>query len=265
MMAVEAISQTVELGIQEDQSLYCYTLSDVSFESVMVLEETHGIEVLFTLYALPSSPPAEKSTSSCYGFRVSSTPEGCNLWKQNCNGRISIAMVEEEYQPDPSLEQGPDHQLSSLCAISADDIYKRLAKFGLVYGPRFRTLGGDVNWDSYEDRTRHSGSCSLQHPEGEPFYPIHPCSLDSGLQLNLAIMSVADGEVWYGRIPVSINKLSIRQKLHTQKCESCAIEGWGRNDGLQRGVGGFKMYCDEVEVECRGLQMVRTATAFSDT
>jgi len=241
-------------------------LSDVSFESVMVLEEASGMEVLFTLYALPSSPPSTQGEGSCsYGFHVSSTPEGCNDWKQNCQGQISMSLVGEEgYKPDVSSDE---HQLTT--TTTAEDIYKRLGRFGLTYGPSFRTLVGDIHWGSTtQDQTRHSGTCLLQHPtEEEPLYPIHPCSLDSGLQLNLAILSIADGETWYGRIPVSVDKLSIRhtQKKEKKECESCVIEGWGRNDGLQGGVGGLRMYCDEVEVECQGLRMVRTETAFSDT
>jgi acyl transferase domain-containing protein len=146
VMAIEAIHQVAHAP----HMITGYRLTDVKFTTE--LRSLAGSDEFETqLYLRPLESSKENSLNE---FRICTLENG--HWVENCRGTISAERITEDVEVDCGKEAKEERQLYSMLyetgykkcktTIASKQLYERLEKIGLSYGPAFQVLD-DVRFD----------------------------------------------------------------------------------------------------------------------
>ncbi|EFQ31018.1 beta-ketoacyl synthase domain-containing protein [Colletotrichum graminicola M1.001] len=145
-----------------------FTLSHVSFEAVLVLDD-RPVELVTVLH------PAKSSNSdqhTWYDFSISSLGEENERWVKHVSGQCRAGSGKKRLPP----------QMSTLPRqVSASSFYNTWKRFGLNYGSSFRGLSGITSHVTEPKAVAtlddmHSGYSSA-------VYSVHPATLDTSMHV----------------------------------------------------------------------------------
>jgi NADPH:quinone reductase-like Zn-dependent oxidoreductase/malonyl CoA-acyl carrier protein transacylase len=187
-MAIEGISQ---LAVREKIELAAVELRDIKMQRMLLVPDTHDIEVMVSM---KPSTRSSMANGSWYEFRVFSWADGRG-WDEHCQGFV---IARGSTAPNPVNGEVSQHDfdlhvsqtLSSIAkgckvAVDATQMYDNIASSSVSYGPLFRGLsnitfcedGKAVANGQIPDLKRCMPS------EYETEYHLHPVTLDIVLQI----------------------------------------------------------------------------------
>ncbi|RMZ82570.1 hypothetical protein DV738_g1477, partial [Chaetothyriales sp. CBS 135597] len=209
-MAVEAATQLAEISDIDVSSIRNYELRHIRLETALIIAETGGTEILFSLR--PTRLNKTKPSASIYDFTVTSVAQtdGRDIFVEHASGQIALTPKKgHEASLAPTLSENKK-------PVSSSRWYHAFSRAGLNYGPTFRSLS-DTQIQSNSFLAQ--GSVSTDLTQGlmtqESRYVIHPTVLDSTLQL--AILAGHDGratKLTTAYLPVAIDRLVLFTPRH---------------------------------------------------
>ncbi|KAF2265025.1 polyketide synthase [Lojkania enalia] len=199
-MAIEAVSQFLDLGTTFPDQI-SLQLRNVAIKSPMrIPEDEMGIEVMLNLQA-------SSKLADWFEFRVSSYSQDEDAWTDHANGLIKASLRSGAMTELNLLNEGMDMR-----AIEMGDWQEKFKDVGLGYGPAFQGLS-DLHSDPGKGLATANVALNTTHgmfngPESR--YSIHPSSLDLCHQLALiAAHGGQVGQVKSAFIPVQIDEMRV--------------------------------------------------------
>lgn len=258
-MAGEAVYQLED----SPTATHAYTVRQLELRQAMVLHEGHPTELITILRP-------QRLTSSLdgdwYEFQVMSYDEAAG-WNKHCSGLVRSGRVRGPSPKMPMPEALPRK-------VSSARWYKTMAGVGLNYGPRFTGLqnitAGVTERSAVAEITDRVGDGS------ESYYPLHPATLDSVLQLWMVSAFQGDYRLFKNSfVPTYIEEIyvgvgtgkSVRIKTITAGRNVAAgrhhAEGQSYGVGIEdgelvyslKGFRGTKLQSDDDPPELTALQL----------
>ncbi|KAK1993234.1 beta-ketoacyl synthase domain-containing protein [Colletotrichum falcatum] len=144
-----------------------FTLSHVSFESVLVLND-RPVELVTVLH--PASPK-NQDRQTWYGFSISSLGEASECWAKHVSGRCRAGPGKKRLPPQmPTLPR----------RVSASSFYNTWKRYGLKYGGSFRGLSSIT---SHVTESRAAATLDRLSGYSDAVYSIHPATLDTSMHV----------------------------------------------------------------------------------
>ncbi|KAM5464445.1 Type I Iterative PKS [Microsporum audouinii] len=196
-MAIEAI-----MTLSNNREVQLIELEDVDIaRAISFLDDTAGIEIIFTLNVLSSKPELISAS-----FQISSCPKGDNTLTLNGKGKISIRFGEPIVDA-LSVSQVPQFNMAS---VDIDRFYKYLSDMGYNYSPPFKAISSIL-------RRKDAAVGEITDSRGgswEDSFLMHPGFVDTSFQaVFAAFSSPGDDRLWSIHVPTKINRLSINPSL----------------------------------------------------
>ncbi|EFQ98465.1 lovastatin nonaketide synthase [Nannizzia gypsea CBS 118893] len=250
-MAVEAI---MTLASNRDVQLIELEEVDIA-RAISFLDDTTGIEVIFTLNVLSS-----ESESISAIFQISSCPKGDNTLTLNGKGKISLRFGEPTANA-LSASQIPQFNMTS---VDIDRFYKYLSDMGYNYSPPFKAISSIL-------RRKDAAVGEITDARGEAWednFLMHPGFVDTSFQaVFAAFSSPGDDRLWSIHVPTKINRLSINPSLAVFPPGEEIVWPWqaavtsGTHDTPTADIEVFAPNKNGVLMEIEGIVLVPLAKA----
>ncbi|KAL4922406.1 hypothetical protein BDW62DRAFT_197082 [Aspergillus aurantiobrunneus] len=179
-LALEAVTQVVEVNGRKATDIESYEFYNVSLQSALMIPGDGGVETLFAMKLKPLNK------SQRFRFRYDFTLESVvgEEFREHCRGTIEVRWEPQAISSHPLLEEVGPSALKRPFNIA--QCYKQFASVGLHYGPAFQGLS-DIKVVGPEALSE--AKIALQ-PTAKLFshesrYVIHPAALDTALQLSI--------------------------------------------------------------------------------
>ncbi|KAF8462360.1 hypothetical protein BDZ91DRAFT_662290 [Kalaharituber pfeilii] len=262
-LAIEAATQLVELRPPPVQ-IQGYRLQNVVVKTALRFSANDaGVEMVFSMR--PLSMSNSRTAHLAFEFKVTSLVGG--KWSEHCKGSIKVLTTrrrEPTRKWTAALAEKGLHPSSA-----ATRWYKGFSNLGLQYGPAFAGLSnikvnGRFNLAT-ADAPLHPTKDRV--PGGESRYAVHPCMLDTILQVGLIATHAKTGVMSMNRcfLPVAFEDVYIYPPSDPSATHA-AIVGIGEFYGLRTVVGhlqarvGQELIVDVKELSCISFDS-RTALA----
>lgn len=230
-MALEAVTQSIEIQGTDPRSIKSYNLRDVFFHRVLIVpDDNQGVELLLALHQVSMSNSSYHKFLYTFVITSVATSSDDENFLEHARGCVGINFEDsgkskqtnyDFYEGTPngllSSVLGPDLRIplptsAAKKAVSTPRWYKSFARTGLNYGPAFQGLSnikahGNSNVAEAEIQMVPAASPDF----GESRYVIHPTALDAVIQLTIvASHSGIATRLMRQFLPVSFEHISIR-------------------------------------------------------
>jgi acyl transferase domain-containing protein/NADPH:quinone reductase-like Zn-dependent oxidoreductase/NADP-dependent 3-hydroxy acid dehydrogenase YdfG len=212
-MAIEAVSQVtgVKKELKEKTGNFGFELRNVNISAALVIPEENDdagkdLELHTTMFSRKIS--GANASADWHDFSISSYAWTANQATVHCTG--SIRVIRNHKEVDHTCTTVGDAEGFDLWA-STGRWYKKWQEEGLCFGPQFRSLT-TLRTDSARTRREAIGTAKMV-PEVDgayEFYPVHPITIDTGLQaacLSGTAGHVASLRTW---LPVFFAEMTIQ-------------------------------------------------------
>lgn len=215
-MAIEAVAQVTEIKqqLRDGTAKAALELQHVHINAALAVPEENNMKDLELHTAMSLRKTSGTGTSSSwYDFSISSVLWTTGQTTLHCTG--SIRVVYNPSKADMNL------YTTNVSDAASFDLWQSMAKWyakwhseGLCFGPRFQSLTS-LRTDSSRRRKEAIATARLAPPlpldvkEFEEFYPVHPITIDAGLQaacLSGTAGHVASLKTW---LPVYVDQCYI--------------------------------------------------------
>ncbi|KAK7738594.1 Type I Iterative PKS [Diatrype stigma] len=187
-MAIEAVTQVTGLKpqLKDGKTKAGFELRHVNISAALPVPEENNMKdlELHTTMSLRKTSGANTSVD-WHDFSISSLSWTTNQTTLHCTGSIRVI-------PSPNNHL-PLEDTTTVAETDAFDLWLSMTKWyskwhdeGLCFGPRFQSLTS-LRTDSARQRTEAIATIKLAQPAQdyktfEEFYPVHPITIDAGLQ-----------------------------------------------------------------------------------
>lgn len=201
-MALEAVTQALEVDGIDPRDIRSYHLRDVVLHAVLIIpDDNHGVELLLALHQVCLSNNSYHKF--LYTFVITSVNKSNNddHFTEHARGHVSVDFDDSgkfkraKSDLNGDTDELPGKTLSSGLPISLDtstdkkDVstsrwYKSFAQTGLNYGPTFQGLSGiKAHGSNYVAEAQISMAPTTSQASSESRYVLHPAAVDAALQL----------------------------------------------------------------------------------
>lgn len=203
-MALEAVTQALEIDGINHRDITSYHLRDVVLHAVLIIpDDNHGVELLLALHQVCLSNNSYHKF--LYTFVITSVNKSNNddHFIEHARGHVSVDFensgksksIEPDLNADTNgladkaLKSGPPISLDTSTAkkdVSTSRWYKSFAQTGLNYGPTFQGLSGiKAHGSSHVAEAKISMAPTGSRASSESRYVLHPAALDAAIQLTI--------------------------------------------------------------------------------
>ncbi|KAL4866681.1 hypothetical protein BDV12DRAFT_198902 [Aspergillus spectabilis] len=230
-LALEAITQVVEVNGQKATDIESYEFHNVSLQTALIIPGDGGVEILFTMELKPLN--RIERFQSRYDFTLRSVV--AEKFHEHCRGTIEVLFEPQETPPHPLMEEvGRSAPKTSL---DVTQCYQQFASVGLNYGPVFQGLS-DVKVVGTEALSE--AKITLQPTAKlsliESRYVIHPAALDTALQLSIVAAHHRQAMRFENAfLPVSFDRI----RMYPKASSSITSSAWTLAKAKFMGVRGL--------------------------
>lgn len=280
-MALEAVTQSIEIQGTDPRSIKSYSLRDVFLHRVLIVpDDNQGVELLLALHQASLSNNSYHRFLYTFVITSVATSSDDEFFIEHARGSVGIDFEDsgksrktnydfDEGTPNGLLSAvlGPDLRIPVSNSAAKKDVstprwYKRFSRTGLNYGPAFQGLSnikahGNSNVAEAKIHMTPAGSPGL----GESRYVIHPAAFDAVIQL--AIVASHSGiatRLMRRFLPVSFEHISVRPILQEDSGKSALSVAQGTLFGVRGLYSNFKLVSESGSpiLDAQNLLLVST-------
>ncbi|KAL4941793.1 hypothetical protein BDV06DRAFT_222783 [Aspergillus oleicola] len=211
-LALEAVTQAVELDGFKEGEIGSYEFHNISLHTALVIpEDDRGVEILLTMRLAPLNNAQRFETR--YEFGLSSVIEEGEGYKfvEHCRGTVEVSFDMPSANHEQILVAEVDRNSRMKKLMNVAQCYKQFATVGLCYGPIFHGLSdvkGIQNTTLSEAIINLLPTAKLSLHESR--YVIHPAALDAALQLTIVAAHHTDNmRLKKAFMPVSFDRIKV--------------------------------------------------------
>lgn len=262
-MALEAVTQSIEIQGTDPRSIKSYSLRDVFLHRVLIVPDNNqGVELLLALHQVNLSNSSYHKFLYTFVITSVATSSDDEHFIEHARGCVGTNFEDsgkskktnyDFYEGTPndllSAVLGPDLRIPLSTSAAKKDFstprwYKSFARTGLNYGPAFQGLSnikahGNSNVAEAKIQLAPAGSPDF----GESRYVIHPAALDAVIQL--AIVASHSGiatRLMRRFLPVSFEHISVRPlSVQEESRQSALSVAQGTLSGVRGLYSNFRL------------------------
>ncbi|KAF5878447.1 putative polyketide synthase protein [Botrytis fragariae] len=250
-MAVEASA-----SLAKGEEIRTLILSNLQILKAITLEETAGVEILFTLSKEEMDVNDDRTIKGHFAL-YARTKEGSKEMDKHFSGNMTLKLGDLITQTF-SVRSRPQTKLRN---VDVGRFYESLSSIGLDYSDAFRgitAIDRQMNVSQIE-------VSRMDHRSRDSRLLVHPAFLDSCLQgLFAAFAAPDDGTIWTTYLPTSIHKAVFSLgTLRSVQSETAHVDCYVTNGSPLSIVGDIEIFNsrDHMQIQLEGLKCDAIAKA----
>lgn len=227
-MAVEALLQTRDVGMNRDLTEHTVTIEHVSLPNALILGDQEAIELYTELS--PRQISTRTTFLDWFDFQIVSIFDDTPTIRARGTIKLETGSTSLDRQQLPYAD-------CRLVSKSRRMWYESMYKCGLRYGPKFQHMQGILTPDTkdvlYAKAKLENIRPKFQSAQASPRYLIHPAILDNFLQACLVSSTGGHLESMVAKVPKGFGRIRLRAPVGENEGSiqaASTVTGFASND-----------------------------------